>query len=180
MSMKLTFILAQIMGIIGIVIWVISIILKEKKNILACQIVANVVYAIEYSLLEAYETASMNLFSVTRLVVYYFFERKNKTIPFAVLLLFLFIITTWGIVFYVSPLSLIPIFISLLYAYAFWQSNLFITRLIYIGCAIMWIFYNLEIGAYVAIVGNVFEIVAAIAAILKYREHSKVRRRKEC
>lgn len=180
MIVKFTFILAQIMGVIGIAIWVISIILKEKKNILACQIVANIVYAVEYSLLEAYATASMNLFSVARLVVYYSFTRNNKKIPFVVLLLFLFIMTTWGIIFYVSPLSFIPIFISVLYAYAFWQSNLFITRLIYIGCAIMWIFYNLEIGAYIAILGNTLEIIAALGAILKYHKPCQLRRRKKC
>ena len=50
-------IFAQIMGVFAIITWVISILLKKKKNIILSQIIANAIYAIEYISLQAYSAA---------------------------------------------------------------------------------------------------------------------------
>ena len=78
-------ILAQVLALFAILFWVISILLKNKKNILLMQVIANGIYGIEYLLLGAFSAASMNFLSFLRLLVYYFYvpqEANYKYLSF--------------------------------------------------------------------------------------------------
>lgn len=165
-------IFAQVMGTFAIAVWVISIVLKRKKDIILSQVVANAIYSVEYISLKAYSAASMNLLSFIRLLVYYLFAKKNKDLPKVILVIFCFLIVVLGIFTYTGLLSIIPIIITLLYAYSLWQNNLMVVRIIYVGCAFIWIYYNLKVGAYVGVLGNFLEILFGIFSMLKYRNVS--------
>lgn len=62
---------------------------------------------------------------------------------------------------------LFQLIVSLLYAYAVWQDNLTIYRMITIIGSIGWIIYNCIVGAYVSILGNSFQLLSAIIAIIR-------------
>lgn len=162
------YVLAQIMGVLAIILWVFSILLKNKKDILLSQVVANAIYGIEYSLLGAFSAASMNFLSFIRLLVYYSFAKKEKEMPEFILIIFSFLILILGFLTLDGVLSIIPVIITLLYAYSFWQKDLKIARIIYILAAILWIYYNFKIGAFIGIIGNVLEIIAGVISLKKY------------
>ena len=147
-------ILAQVLASLAILFWVISILLKNKKNILLMQVIANGIYGIEYLLLGAFSAASMNFLSFLRLLVYYFYALLNIKMPKWILFVFITLVLLFGIITYDGLISLLPIIITVLYTYAFWQNNLNVARIIYIVAAIIWIYYNYEVGAYVGIIGN--------------------------
>lgn len=166
-------ILAQVLASFAILFWVISILLKNKKNILLMQVIANGIYGIEYLLLGAFSAASMNFLSFLRLLVYYFYALLNIKMPKWILFVFIALVLLFGIITYDGLISLLPIIITVLYTYAFWQNNLNVARIIYIVAAIIWIYYNYEVGAYVGIIGNALEITTELISLIKYRGGKK-------
>ncbi len=166
-------ILAQVLALFAILFWVISILLKNKKNILLMQVIANGIYGIEYLLLGAFSAASMNFLSFLRLLVYYFYTSLNIKMPKWILFVFIALVLLFGIITYDGLISLLPIIITVLYTYAFWQNNLNVARIIYIVAAIIWIYYNYEVGAYVGIIGNALEITTGLISLIKYRGGKK-------
>lgn len=162
-------VLAQVLALFAILFWVISILLKNKKNILLMQVIANGIYGIEYLLLGAFSAASMNFLSFLRLLVYYFYALLNIKMPKWILFVFIALVLLFGIITYDGLISLLPIIITVLYTYAFWQNNLNVARIIYIVAAIIWIYYNYEVGAYVGIIGNILEIITGLISLIKYR-----------
>ena len=166
-------ILAQVLASLAILFWVISILLKNKKNILLMQVIANGIYGIEYLLLGAFSAASMNFLSFLRLLVYYFYALLNIKMPKWILFVFITLVLLFGIITYDGLISLLPIIITVLYTYAFWQNNLNVARIIYIVAAIIWIYYNYEVGAYVGIIGNALEIITGLISLIKYRGGKK-------
>lgn len=165
--------LAQVLALFAILFWVISILLKNKKNILLMQVIANGIYGIEYLLLGAFSAASMNFLSFLRLLVYYFYALLNIKMPKWILFVFIALVLLFGIITYDGLISLLPIIITVLYTYAFWQNNLNVARIIYIVAAIIWIYYNYEVGAYVGIIGNILEITTGLISLIKYRGGKK-------
>ena len=166
-------ILAQVLALFAILFWVISILLKNKKNILLMQVIANGIYGIEYLLLGAFSAASMNFLSFLRLLVYYFYALLNIKMPKWILFVFIALVLLFGIITYDGLISLLPIIITVLYTYVFWQNNLNVARIIYIVAAIIWIYYNYEVGAYVGIIGNALEITTGLISLIKYRGGKK-------
>ena len=166
-------VLAQVLALFAILFWVISILLKNKKNILLMQVIANGIYGIEYLLLGAFSAASMNFLSFLRLLVYYFYALLNIKMPKWILFVFITLVLLFGIITYDGLISLLPIIITVLYTYAFWQNNLNVARIIYIVAAIIWIYYNYEVGAYVGIIGNILEIITGLISLIKYRGGKK-------
>lgn len=166
-------VLAQVLALFAILFWVISILLKNKKNILLMQVIANGIYGIEYLLLGAFSAASMNFLSFLRLLVYYFYTSLNIKMPKWILFVFIALVLLFGIITYDGLISLLPIIITVLYTYAFWQNNLNVARIIYIVAAIIWIYYNYEAGAYVGIIGNILEITTGLISLIKYRGGKK-------
>lgn len=166
-------VLAQVLASLAILFWVISILLKNKKNILLMQVIANGIYGIEYLLLGAFSAASMNFLSFLRLLVYYFYALLNIKMPKWILFVFITLVLLFGIITYDGLISLLPIIITVLYTYAFWQNNLNVARIIYIVAAIIWIYYNYEVGAYVGIIGNILEIITGLISLIKYRGGKK-------
>ncbi len=162
--------LAQILGVLAIITWVISIQQREKKNVLLCQAIANSIYGIQYFLLGAMSASFMNFISFFRSWVFYDDEKKKRNTTGSSFLFFSFIIVVFGILTYRDIFGLIPVFITLAYSYSVWQKNLTITRWIFIIAAFVWIYYNMKVGAYVTVVGNILEIISGIIALIRYKK----------
>lgn len=166
------FIFAQILGILAIICWISSIQQKSKEKILIYQMVANALYTFQYFLLGAFAAASMNLTSVVRCLIFYNNEKKQHHTTHS-FYIFIIIILILGILTYSSPISLIPIVITIAYTYSVWQSNLKRTRIIFIIAAIFWIYYNLKVGAYISVVGNSLEIISGIISMKRFHKASQ-------
>lgn len=164
------FYLAQFLGLLGIIVWAISFLLKKKKDILLSQALANFIYTIEYLLLKAFTASLMDICSFTRLMIYYIYDIKGKKVPKYILFIFVVIILLIGIFTYTNLFNLIPIIIALAYTYALWQNNLLLTRVIHLICAFVWIYYNYNVLAIVGIIGNVLEIITNGWMLIKYKK----------
>ena len=165
------YIVANIVGALAIIIWTMSIQNKDKKNILIYQIISNIFYSLQYFLLNAFTAGMTNLLSMFRCLVFYFDEKKHGKISKFSFIIFALIIIIIGIVTYEGPISLIPIVGGLLYMYSIWQSNLNITRYIFIIAAIILTYYNFKVRAFVLVLGNILDIISGIISIIRFRRN---------
>lgn len=160
-------ILANILGVIGIFFLVVSVQCNKKSSILIFQIFANIFYGLQYLTLGAFSAGVMSIVSLLRCLIFYSYDRKGKLVP-----LWLFLILALSIIFpifftYDGILSLFPIVATLVYSYATWQKNLSLFRKLVMSVSSLWVVYNFAVGAYISVIGSVFEFVSSIIAIYR-------------
>lgn len=160
----------QLFGSIALLLWVISIQISKKSKILIFQLFANVFYAIQYTLLGAYSAVFMNITSIIRSFIYSKYEKNNKNIPIQFMIFFCFMIIIIGFLSCTNLISIIPIIITLAYCIASWIRGSFCTRIIFVLCAILWIFYNISVHAYISVIGNILEIFSGVIALIRFRK----------
>lgn len=162
--------LIQIIGVIAILLWIFSVQQKKEHKILFLQTLANLMYTIQYYLLGVFTAATMNLVSCGRCYLFYKKRKAGKNIPKMELFIFLLCLIILGIITYESPLSLIPIIITIFYTVSAYLKNAIWLRIIFLSAAFVWIFYNYTVGAYVCIIGNVLEIISGSISLVRFHK----------
>lgn len=166
-------ILPNVFGAFALGAWISSVQVKKKSNILILQLLANVFYAIQYFILGYFSTGLMNLVSVFRCFTFGINAKKNKDNPFWLLLLILFTIFILSLIYCKTFLGLIPVFTTLLYTISTWQNKTKYLRYVFILCAILFAFYNFKVGAYITLLGNLFEIISGIISIIRFEREKR-------
>ncbi len=166
-------IVAQVFALFAIIVWVYSIKQSDMKKIVFFQMIANALYGIEYIILIAFTAAAMNGLSFIRCFITYEYVKDNKQPPKYILIIFSALVLFVGVIAYNGLITLIPIVITLAYVYSIWQQNVKVTYILIFASACLWILYNLYVGAYLGILGNVFEITFSIMSIKKYDNEIK-------
>lgn len=160
-------IIAQIIGISAIITFAISPQQETKKKVLIFQLFSSILYALQYLILGALSAVATSIIGAVNNWVFYMYAKKNKEIPIAILYIYSIIILISGILTFNNIFSVFPIILSILYTYGVWQSNLKIYRIIAIVGALAWIIYNWTVGAYANAIGNGFQCVSAIIAVIR-------------
>lgn len=161
---------AQIVGAMGIIVWVLGIRQTKMKKIALFQMIANGLYGIEYLILTAFSAAGMNGLSFIRCFITYEYVKRKKNPPKYILIIFSFLVLLVGVVAYNGIVTIIPIVITLTYVYSIWQQNVKVTYILILATACLWIVYNIYVGSYVGVIGNIFEIVFSAKSIKNYNE----------
>lgn len=162
--------IAQIIGIVAFLTFIFSVQKKNKKKLLILQLIANFLYGIQYLLLLAPTASFMNFISVIRCYIFYIYEEKNKKPSKLVLTSILIFIILIGIFTVNNYLSIIPVAIAILYTISTWQKNMNITRWCFTIAAMLWILYNISVGAYTSLIGNSFELISGITSLIRFKK----------
>lgn len=160
-------IIAQIVGVLAIIFFALSPQQKNKKRILIFQLISSILYALQYMFLGAFSAVATNLIGAVKNLSFYMYTKKDKDIPIAMLYIYIIIIVVFGVLTFSNILSVLPIILSVIFTYGTWQSNLKIYRIIALVTSVIWLIYNLGVGAYVSGIGNIFQITSAIIAIVR-------------
>ena len=115
----------------------------------------------------------MNLVSVFRCCTFGINARKNKDNPLWLLLLILYIIFILALIYCKTLISIIPIFTTLLCTISTWQNNTKYLRYVFILCSVLFLFYNWIVGAYIALIGNLFEIISGAVSIIRFEKQKR-------
>jgi hypothetical protein len=161
-------ILIQVLGLLALTSWVSSVQLKKKGDILLLQILASVFYCLHYGLLNATSASVVSIVSILRLISIYLIEKKGRKVNVFVLVLFIVLLLGVGVATYNGLLSLLPIFITILYTYGTWQPNTKILRIIFFICGWIWIYFNYNVGSYILIIGNALEIISGTVSFFRF------------
>ena len=133
---------AQIFGFIALILISISLQFDKRKKVLKFQALSNIFYSLQYLMLNAYSALFICFIGLIRSTIFSKYEEKNKDVPIYVLLIIVGLIIYSGILSYTNLLSIIPIFIGIIYSTFIWQKNLSKFRIASMLCSIVWIFYN--------------------------------------
>ena len=160
-------IIANIIGVLAVITFIISIQYTNKEKILKYQAISNILYAIEYFLLNVRTASYMNIISASRCYLYQDYHKKKKDIPLKYLYLFIILIIIITIFSYKNFLSLIPPLITIIYIISSYLKDTKYLRFGYIICAFIWIYYNISVNAYVSLIGNMLEILSGTISIIR-------------
>jgi uncharacterized membrane protein len=162
-----------IVGILGVVLYLLCFQLKSAKKILGCRLLSNSLFVIQYLLLGAFVGAAMD---TTTFVTSFFSYKKDaefiKKHKITVVSATFAAIVIIGFLLFDNVFSLLPIAGALLENAAGWMKKEKMIRIVTLFAAPCWFAYNLISGAYGSAVGSVLSVVSIVTALVRYSKES--------
>lgn len=159
-------IVAQIIGILAILIFALSPQQKTKQNVLIFQLISSILYGLQYFILGAFSAVVINIIGAIKEFWFYLYAKKESKIPLKILLIYIIAVIIAGMFTYTDIFSVFPTILAILMTYATWQKNLKNFRILSIISSTSWIIYNFVVCAYVNAIGNLFQLISAIIAVI--------------
>jgi cell shape-determining protein MreD len=171
--MTLSFIMAQIIGIISFVISLIAYHRKKKQKIFQTMMIANVLDILHYLFLGAYSGCVTKAIALVRNEII-IAKEKNKKIDNNIVLAILFIIYLLaGIITYKNIYSILPILAAMIYLYFVWNGNELKVKKVAFYCYFLWLTYNIFVFSIAGIVSNVVSIISTFIAMKNQKKRLK-------
>ena len=167
---KIIYYSAQVIGIAAVALFLWSYQQKERKRIIAFNIVSRVLYITQYLLLGAFSGAALDILgSISSGIA----TKKDtpflkKHLKLAVIGIDLVIVGI-GLLIDSSPLGLLPIAGILFHTTAFWITDERIIRWVSLLGSPCWFVYNFASSAYGSSIGDLLSIASIVIAMIKYR-----------
>ncbi len=162
------FILAQILAVVAFILDIICMQFKKKSGILVVGIISNIMYALEYALLGAWTGAISFVIGTIRNITYFIYEKKKYKPNKIVLATFVLLIIGAGIYTWENITSLLPVIALVLWTIVSWQNNTKWMRLAEAFICVMWIIYDLFVGAYAGIITEFIILTSSIIGMYRY------------
>ncbi len=160
----LNFIIAQVFGGIALVILIISFQKNNKVNLLKYQMVSSLLYSVQYAFLGALPGCFMNLACMLRNFIF----KKYQKVPLYLLLIVVFLMIILSMSTFNGFISLLPMFAVVFYSIALWGGNLKTIRLTEIVSCLLYIIYNIYVGAIIGLVATFIEMLGAMVAFYRF------------
>ncbi|MEE1043308.1 MAG: YgjV family protein [Clostridia bacterium] len=161
------FLAGQIVGVFVTIAAVISMQFKTMKNILAGQIVANLLLMLNCALLSAWAGAGTGIIATIQTIVNYTFSARGKKIPVLLTIFFMILYVVSSFFTYKVIADSLPLIASLIFAVAVMQEKASVCRLLSLGNSALWLTYDFCIGAYTTTLTHIILLVSVIAAIVR-------------
>lgn len=167
------FIIAQICGVITLILTVISVQFRTKEKILIFQIIANIIVAIQYFLLNAITGGVVAIINTIRCIIFFYYKKKDKKPSLIFLTIFIVVAIVSGIITWQDSFSIIPIIAAIVFTYGLWQDNVKVTKICTVITSGNWVIYNFVVKAYVGAVQAIAECTSAVIAVIRYKKNLK-------
>ena len=162
------FILAQLLSFAAMLINIVAVQLKTKKQILLTIVVSNALFVISYILLGAYIGAITCTITAIEIIINTLFEDKGKKTPKPLIIMYIAIFIVIGITSYGKVIDILPIIASLIFVLTLIQNKEKYVRLLILGNLISWMTYDIFVGAYSAAASDIFVISSTLIGIYRY------------
>ncbi len=162
------YVVAQFFGLMAITLWILSVQNKKQVKILEVQLLSNVFFCLQYLFLNAYTAAVLYVVAIFRSYIFYINRKKYNHISIWWLIFFLVLVVVSFLVTYEDWYSILPTLVIGLCTVATYLENPKYIRGLFLIIPIFETWYNLIIGAYISIIGSVFEFFSGIVSMLRY------------
>ena len=162
------FILSQILSFIALVINMVAVQLKTKKQILLTIVISNLLFVISYLLLGACVGALTCGIVAIEIIINTILEDKGKKTSIYLIVLYLVVSILIGVLTFSNLIDLLPIIASILFLFTLVQSKEKYVRLFILGNLTSWIIYDFFVKAYLDGISDLFIISSTIIAIIRY------------
>ena len=161
--------LAQAVGILAVVSFLLSYQQKKRKNIIIWNATSRVLYIVQYIMLGAFEGAVLDVLGTVSSVAAQNKEKRfiRNHIKTVVVVINLVIIAA-GLMLYENVFSLFPIAGVVLHTSAFWISDEKIIRRVSFLGSPFWLVYNIASCAYGSALGDLLTMVSIATAMYRY------------
>ena len=136
-------------------------------------VLANIVVAIQYFLLNALTGAIISILNTIRCLVFYFYKKKDMKPSLIVLIIFEVIAVISGIVSWQDMWSLIPIIVTVIYTYGLWQDNVKVIRITTGIVGAGWAIYNVVVKAFVGALQEIAQLISAIISFYRGKKEKQ-------
>lgn len=167
------FIIAQIIGFIASVINIVTIQIKDKKNILFGFMTVNILFGINFILLQSYSGAIICFISAIQTFINYRLDIKGIDFPKWLIPIYIIASVLGGFATYQSLIDLLPIVGSVLYTVSIIQKKEIYLRRITLANTILWLIYNVLVMAYTSAISEIFFLSSNLIAIYRYDRKKK-------
>lgn len=161
--------IGNIVGLLAIAVFNISYQFKKRSQILACSIVARLLFALQYVFLGSLQGVVMDLVATAVSLVAgkrdHRFIQKNMVI---VAIITNAVVVATGLALYENIFSIFSILGVALETSAFWLKNEKQIRLFSLLGAPCWLTFNLAHKGYTGVVGNVITLISIGVALVRY------------
>ena len=168
-------VIAQIVRIAAAIFCIIADHSNNRKKMLVFNAIYNFLNGVHYALLNAITGAISSIITVLRNVIFYVFKKR---VPVAVLLVYFIIVILINLGSINSPISIIPVFLVMIYSTALYIGNLWGIKIAVIITCSLEIIYNIYVGAYVGIAACVIDIIFVIIPMRKLKQLQKKPKKK--
>lgn len=161
--------IAQFIGILGILAFLISYQQRTRRGIIVANIIARVLILTQYVLLGAYAGAAQNAVAIVFAILAEHKDKKifKENLLFWMGLMYVCIIGA-GALSWTGMESLLPIFGMLLQTSALWMTKPRTIRILSLVGTPFWSVYNVLNGAYSALVCDILGAVSIGVAFVRY------------
>ena len=174
--MGVGFWLSQVFGLIALILVCISYQFNNKAKFLALQILANTFYASSFLALNVLVGGANTIISLIRVAVLFLFERKDKSPPIYVYIIFFLLYIGSGILCWQSPLDIIAIISFEIFNIAMFVRKIHLTRLLMVLPNIMIATYNFLLMTYTNALLDLIEISVLVYAIIKFSNKNQTKK----
>ena len=165
--MSISYIWSQVFGALGVLSAITSYNLKKKNEILIALLIANVLYGIQYSLLNAWSGILCSVIAIFRSIIYFYYEKRNKKKPLIILVLLLAILIGVECFAYQDWYSLLPLIGTIGFTCTLWLPNTKHFRKAALLDPLMYFIYDVHVLAYANLPGVAVEFIGAIIAFIR-------------
>ena len=162
------FIVAQFFGILVIIANVLSMQMKNKKQIILMFILANLFSAINFILLQSYSGAVICFFAIIQTFINKIFENKQQQVPKIIIGIYIVISIILGVITFNNIIDILPIICSILYTLTIIQEKEKNIRRISLVNIILWIIYDIVCQAYTATISDLLMTISTIIGMYRF------------
>ena len=162
------FIVAQFFGILVIIANVLSMQMKNKKQIILMFILANLFSAINFILLQSYSGAVICFFAIIQTFINKIFENKQQQVPKIIIGIYIVISIILGVITFNNIIDILPMICSVLYTLTIIQEKEKNIRRISLVNIILWIIYDIVCQAYTATISDLLMTISTIIGMYRF------------
>ena len=161
------FIIAQFFGMLVIIANVLSMQMKNKKQIIFIFILANLFSAINFILLQSYSGSVICFFAIMQTFINKIFEKKQQ-VPEVIIGIYIVISIILGVITFNNIIDILPIICSILYTITIIQVKEKNIRRISLVNITLWIIYDIVCQAYTAAISDSLMTISTIVGMYRF------------
>lgn len=162
------FIVAQFFGILVIIANVLSMQMKNKKQIILMFVLGNLFSAINFILLQSYSGAVICFFAIIQTCINKIFENKQQQVPKIIIGIYIVISIILGVITFNNIIDILPIICSVLYTLTIIQEKEKNIRRISLVNIILWMIYDIVCQAYTATISDLLMTISTIIGMYRF------------
>ncbi len=159
--------IAQIAGIFSTLLVILSGQIKDVKKILICQVFINAFGCLSYVLLGGFSGSSIYFVAIMQCIVFYIIRVGNKTAPKWLAALFAVAFIACSVSTYSQIWDIFSACAAICCAICLSQEKAANYRLFMLFNGVLWIVYDVSVGAYAMILSHIVTAVSALVGMIR-------------